>query len=40
MAAGLSALRLITCGGSFDQPHRQYRTNAVVYATLTATIPA
>ena len=29
------ALRLITCGGSFDQTHRQYRTNVVVYATLT-----
>ena len=25
-------LRLITCGGSFDQLHRQYRGNIVVYA--------
>ena len=27
-------LRLITCGGSFDQVHRQYRGNIVVYAML------
>jgi hypothetical protein len=33
------ALRLITCGGSFDQLHRQYRANVVVYAALTATSP-
>jgi sortase (surface protein transpeptidase) len=31
------ALRLITCGGSFDALHREYRANVVVYATLTAT---
>jgi sortase (surface protein transpeptidase) len=29
------ALRLITCGGSFDPIHRQYRGNVVVYAELT-----
>jgi hypothetical protein len=28
------ALRLITCGGSFDPIHRQYRGNVVVYAEL------
>jgi hypothetical protein len=28
------ALRLITCGGSFDPVHRQYRGNVVVYAEL------
>jgi hypothetical protein len=33
------ALRLITCGGSFDQIRRQYRGNVVAYATLTATTP-
>jgi hypothetical protein len=30
------ALRLITCGGSFDHVHRQYRGNVVVYAELTS----
>lgn len=30
------ALRLITCGGSFDPIHRQYRGNVVVYAEFTA----
>jgi hypothetical protein len=29
------ALRLVTCGGSFDPIHRQYRGNVVVYADLT-----
>jgi sortase (surface protein transpeptidase) len=29
-------LRLITCGGSFDQAVRSYRDNVVVYATLIA----
>src|SRR5262249_62152564 len=33
------ALRLITCGGSFDQIRRQYRGNVGAYATLTATTP-
>jgi sortase (surface protein transpeptidase) len=31
------ALRLITCGGSFDPIHRQYRGNVIAYAALTAT---
>jgi sortase (surface protein transpeptidase) len=31
------ALRLVTCGGTFDHVHRTYRGNIVVYATLTAT---
>src|SRR6266545_1494476 len=34
------ALRLVTCGGSFDRMHQLYRANVVVYATLTATKPA
>ena len=34
------ALRLVTCGGSFDRTHEQYQANVVVYATLTATNPA
>jgi sortase (surface protein transpeptidase) len=33
------ALRLITCGGTFDYIHRQYRGNVIVYAALTATTP-
>jgi sortase (surface protein transpeptidase) len=28
-------LRLVTCGGSFDPIHRQYRGNVVVYAEFT-----
>lgn len=32
-------LRLITCGGAFDQKARSYRDNVVVYARLTATQP-
>ncbi|HZE38211.1 MAG TPA: class F sortase [Stackebrandtia sp.] len=31
---GYAALRLITCGGSFDAGHRSYRDNIVVYATM------
>jgi sortase (surface protein transpeptidase) len=31
------ALRLVTCGGTFDPIHRRYRGNVVVYASLTAT---
>lgn len=31
------ALRLITCGGTFDRVHREYRGNVIAYATLTAT---
>ena len=30
-------LRLITCGGSFDESARSYRDNIVVFARLTAT---
>ena len=33
-AVDYPALRLITCGGSFDQLKRQYRGNVVVYAKL------
>jgi len=33
-AVDYPALRLITCGGTFDQVKRQYRGNVVVYATL------
>lgn len=32
-----AALRLVTCGGTFDAVHREYRGNLIVYATLTAT---
>ncbi|WUH98877.1 class F sortase [Spirillospora sp. NBC_00431] len=32
-----AALRLITCGGSFDQNKRSYRDNIIAYATQTAT---
>jgi sortase (surface protein transpeptidase) len=31
------ALRLVTCGGTFDHIHGQYRGNVIAYATLTAT---
>jgi sortase (surface protein transpeptidase) len=31
------ALRLVTCGGTFDRLHRQYRGNVIVYAALTST---
>ena len=30
------ALRLVTCGGTFDRRRRQYGGNVVVYASLTA----
>jgi sortase (surface protein transpeptidase) len=33
------ALRLITCGGTFDPINRQYRGNVIAYAALTATVP-
>lgn len=33
------ALRLITCGGDFDDAHRSYRDNVIVYADLVATAP-
>ena len=31
-------LRLITCGGTFDHVHRQYRGNVIVFATYTGAI--
>jgi len=33
------ALRLMTCGGTFDPIHRQHRGNVIAYAALTATTP-
>ncbi|MQS16749.1 class F sortase [Streptomyces kaniharaensis] len=38
--AGTPQLRLITCGGTFDQQRHEYRDNLVVYATLTPTTAA
>lgn len=35
-STGHAALRLITCGGHFDQAAGDYRSNIVVYATLQA----
>lgn len=35
-AAGYAALRLITCGGSFDYATRSYRSSTVVFASLTS----
>lgn len=35
-AAGYAALRLITCGGSFDDATRSYRSSTVVFASLTS----
>lgn len=32
-------LRLITCGGSFDQAKRSYRDNIIIFATLTRLTP-
>ena len=34
-----AALRLITCGGSFDPTHGRYRDNVVVFATLAGSKP-
>jgi hypothetical protein len=31
-----AGLRLITCGGYFDESRRRYRDNVVVFATLTS----
>jgi hypothetical protein len=31
------ALRLVTCGGSFDDKRRSYRSNVVVFATKVST---
>lgn len=38
-AATYPALRLVTCGGTFDRARRTYRSNVVVYARLTAVSP-
>jgi Sortase domain len=35
--AGGPELRVITCGGGFDQARHSYRDNVIVYATLTGT---
>ncbi|MGH9054688.1 MAG: sortase domain-containing protein, partial [Acidimicrobiales bacterium] len=35
-----AALRLITCGGSFDYTTHHYLSNTVVYASLTSSHPA
>ena len=35
-----AALRLITCGGSFDQQAASYRDNIVAFADLVATTSA
>jgi hypothetical protein len=34
-AAYHAALRLITCGGTFDRADRSYVDNVIVFATLT-----
>ncbi|WP_236710752.1 class F sortase, partial [Streptomyces sp. 150FB] len=36
---GPPVLRLITCGGSYDRGHGEYRDNIVLYATLTGPAP-
>ncbi|MFJ5291442.1 MULTISPECIES: class F sortase [unclassified Streptomyces] len=35
VTTGAPALRLITCGGTYDREHGGYRDNVVVFATLT-----
>ncbi len=35
-----AALRLITCGGSFDEQSRRYRSNVVAFASLVSSHPA
>jgi sortase (surface protein transpeptidase) len=35
-----AALRLITCGGSFDEQSHHYRSNIVVFASLVSSHPA
>jgi len=37
---GVSALQLVTCGGTFDTTTHQYLSNVVVYTTLVTTAPA
>jgi hypothetical protein len=39
-AVAYPALRLVTCGGTFDRARGSYRDNVVVYAELTGTRPA
>jgi hypothetical protein len=39
-AAGYAALRLITCGGAFDDTTRSYLSSTVVFASLVAARPA
>jgi hypothetical protein len=39
-AAGYAALRLITCGGTFDYSTRNYLSSTVVFASLAASRPA
>ncbi len=39
-ARGYPALRLITCGGTFDYATRSYLSSVVVFATLTSSRPA
>lgn len=33
-------LRLVTCGGSFNEQTQHYRSNIIVYAKMTAVLPA
>jgi hypothetical protein len=37
---GYAALRLITCGGTFDYSTRNYLSSIVVFASLTSSRPA
>ncbi|HVC13922.1 MAG TPA: class F sortase [Acidimicrobiales bacterium] len=37
---GVSALQLVTCGGTFDTATGHYLSNVVVYSTLVASTPA
>jgi hypothetical protein len=39
-ATGFAALRLITCGGTFDYATRSYLSSTVVFASLTSSRPA
>ena len=35
-----AALRLVTCGGAFDEGSRSYRENVIVNASLAGSAPA
>ena len=35
-----AALRLVTCGGAFDERSRSYTENVIVYASLARSAPA